>query len=163
MSIDASTAQSDENASSEGQSGVRFANDVQEIQPAAPVQDVKAIAGQEGKDYDDLTPQAKEEIKNLAMTLQKSRLQETRMANFTYEPVSLPASRVSELRNSRKIQAYDYDLASRFRLILTLISIGAIAGKQCPWNSSSWLNSIVWAPGLNVLRSTITSTDTTRF
>jgi hypothetical protein len=29
------------------------------------------------------------------MTLQKSRLQESRMANFTYEPVSLPASRVS--------------------------------------------------------------------
>lgn len=52
---------------------------------------------EEGKDYDDLSPQAKEEIKNLAMTLQKSRLQESRMANFTYEPVSLPASRVGSL------------------------------------------------------------------
>lgn len=29
------------------------------------------------------------------MTLQKSRLQENRMANFAYEPVSMPASRVS--------------------------------------------------------------------
>lgn len=109
--IDASTAQSDENATSGGQSGVRFANDVHEIQPAASVQDVKTIAGQEGKDYDELTPQAKEEIKNLAMTLQKSRLQETRMANFTYEPVSLPASRVSEIRSSRNIHIYDYDPA----------------------------------------------------
>jgi hypothetical protein len=62
------------------------------------VNHITAPAGQDGKDYEDLTPQAKEEIKNLAMTLQKSRLQETRMANFTYEPISLPASRVSGLR-----------------------------------------------------------------
>ena len=52
------------------------------------------VSGEEGKEYEDLSPQAKEEIKSLAMTLQKSRLQESRMANFTYEPVSLPASRV---------------------------------------------------------------------
>jgi hypothetical protein len=132
VSIDPSTAQSDENASSEGQSGVRFANDVQEIQPAAPVQDVKAIAGQEGKDYDDLTPQAKEEIKNLAMTLQKSRLQETRMANFTYEPVSLPASRVSELRNSRNIHAYDYDPASKLQAYTDTYIFRCNRGKAVP-------------------------------
>jgi hypothetical protein len=44
---------------------------------------------------EDLTPEAKEEIRNLAMTLQKSKLQESRMSNFQFEPVSLPASRVS--------------------------------------------------------------------
>lgn len=99
---DASCAQSDANASSEGQSGVRFANDIQEIEPAEAVHDMTAPAAKEGKDYEDLTPQAKEEIKNLAMTLQKSRLQETRMANFTYEPISLPASRVSGLRGQTR-------------------------------------------------------------
>jgi hypothetical protein len=99
---DAPCAPSDANASSEGQSGVRFANDIQEIEPAAAVHDMTAPAGQEGKDYEDLTPQAKEEIKNLAMTLQKSRLQESRMANFTYEPISLPASRVSGSRGQAR-------------------------------------------------------------
>lgn len=94
---EAATVQSDANASSEGQSGVRFANDVQEFEPTGIRHDTTAPTEEQGMDYDDLTPQAKEEIKNLAMTLQKSRLQESRMANFTYEPVSLPASRVSNL------------------------------------------------------------------
>lgn len=49
----------------------------------------------EVKPVEDLSPQAKEEIRNLAMTLQKSKLQQTRMAKFQFEPVSLPASRVS--------------------------------------------------------------------
>lgn len=90
-STDASTAHSDG-----APSNVRFANDVQEIEPAEKIRRPTVASDEEGKDYDDLTPQAKEEIKNLAMTLQKSRLQESRMANFTYEPVSLPASRVSD-------------------------------------------------------------------
>jgi hypothetical protein len=89
-SADTSIAQSDGAGA-----GVRFANDVQEIEPAEKVRKMTAPDEEQGKDYDDLSPQAKEEIKNLAMTLQKSRLQESRMANFTYEPVSLPASRVS--------------------------------------------------------------------
>lgn len=97
LHVEASTEQSDANASSDGQSGVRFANDVQEIEPGGNVHNMTAALGEEGKNYDELTPQAKDEIKNLAMTLQKSRLQESRMANFSYEPVSLPASRVSDL------------------------------------------------------------------
>ncbi|RMZ76501.1 hypothetical protein DV738_g4922, partial [Chaetothyriales sp. CBS 135597] len=43
---------------------------------------------------EDLSPEAREQIKHLAMSLQKSRLQESRLANFAYEPVSMPPSRV---------------------------------------------------------------------
>ncbi|RMD43752.1 hypothetical protein DV735_g1315, partial [Chaetothyriales sp. CBS 134920] len=43
---------------------------------------------------EDLSPEVREQIKNLAMSLQKSRLQESRLAHFAYEPVSMPPSRV---------------------------------------------------------------------
>lgn len=105
----ASCAELDANATSESPSGVRFATDVQEIEPAKAVHDMTVPAGQDGKEYEDLTPQAKEEIKSLAMTLQKSRLQETRMANFTYEPISLPASRVSSLREPTETYTMCFD------------------------------------------------------
>lgn len=58
---------------------VRFADNVQEVDRP-----------------EDLSPEAHEQIRNLAMTLQKSKLQENRMTNFAYEPVSMPASRVRE-------------------------------------------------------------------
>jgi hypothetical protein len=42
----------------------------------------------------DLDPSAKDELRSLAISLQKSRLQESRLRHFAFEPVSLPASRV---------------------------------------------------------------------
>jgi hypothetical protein len=68
--------------------GVRFASGVEEIEP------VTKTDSDRPKSTEDLPPEAKEEIRSLAMTLQKSKLQESRMSNFQFEPVSLPASRV---------------------------------------------------------------------
>jgi hypothetical protein len=67
---------------------VRFASAEETIEP------VKSLTDNDDKRADDLSPEAHEQIRNLAMTLQKSRLQESRMANFAYEPVSMPTSRV---------------------------------------------------------------------
>jgi hypothetical protein len=53
-----------------------------------------ASPDQEDEAVENLSPEAKEEICNLTMTLQKSKLQESRMSNFAFEAVSLPTSRV---------------------------------------------------------------------
>lgn len=73
-------------------SNVRFAAQDEQIEPTTD------LAEYEDKGPEDLPPEAREQIKTLAMTLQKSRLQESRMSNFAYEPVSMPASRVSSAR-----------------------------------------------------------------
>lgn len=67
---------------------VRFAAEEETIEP------IKELTDNQDKRADDLSPEAHEQIRNLAMTLQKSRLQESRMAHFAYEPVSMPPSRV---------------------------------------------------------------------
>ena len=90
-STDVETAQADSE-----KANVRFKDDDEEIDPMDSIPE---------KQPEDMSPEAKEQIKNLAMTLQKSRLQENRMANFAYEPVSMPPSRVrrtsSVIRYSR--------------------------------------------------------------
>ncbi|KIV87432.1 hypothetical protein PV11_02977 [Exophiala sideris] len=72
----------------EAQSNVRFASQDEEIDP----KDAAARAADE--DDEELSPEAHEQIRNLAISLQKSRVQESRMANFAYETVSMPPSRV---------------------------------------------------------------------
>lgn len=47
-----------------------------------------------GDEAEEMSPEAQEQIRSLAVTLQKSRIQENRMNNFAYEPYSMPASRV---------------------------------------------------------------------
>jgi hypothetical protein len=74
--------------------GVRFASGVEEIEPVHSIHQLVDRSGHEVKSTEELTPEAKEEIRNLAMTLQKSKLQESRMSNYAFEPVSLPPSRV---------------------------------------------------------------------
>jgi hypothetical protein len=69
-------------------SNVRFAAQDEQIEPITDLTDSGDTRPE------DLSPQAHEQIRHLAMTLQKSRLQENRMANFAYEPVSMPPSRV---------------------------------------------------------------------
>jgi hypothetical protein len=71
---------------------VRFAPEDENIEP------IKDIIDAPDKREDELSPEAHEQIRNLAISLQKSRLQESRMANFAYEPVSMPASRVDLFR-----------------------------------------------------------------
>jgi hypothetical protein len=77
------------------QHAVRFASGVEEIEPVEKVHDTTKSNDGGSRSMEDLPPEAKEEIRNLAMTLQKSKLQESRMSNFQFEPVSLPSSRVS--------------------------------------------------------------------
>lgn len=89
------------NAGGDQQPAVRFASGVQEIEPSSSLHTVPTIDSEresleKGESIGEgLSPEAKEEIRTLAMTLQKSKLQESRIKNFSFEPVSLPASRVS--------------------------------------------------------------------
>ncbi|KAF2143590.1 uncharacterized protein K452DRAFT_159640 [Aplosporella prunicola CBS 121167] len=71
------------------QQGVRFASHNEEIEPD------ETMTGAEGKPRQDLGPDAKEEMRALASSLQSQnqRLQSDRLENFSFEPVSLPASR----------------------------------------------------------------------
>ena len=73
---------------------VRFSDVNQEIEPDSALQHVATLRGTGEQAKQALSPEAEQEIRNLSMTLQKSRCQARRMENFSYEPVSLPASRV---------------------------------------------------------------------
>jgi hypothetical protein len=76
---------------------VRFSDVTQEIEPEEAVRDVAELTGTDKAPNDGpLSPQAEEELRNLSSTLQKSRMQAKRMENFSFEPVSLPPSRVSK-------------------------------------------------------------------
>ena len=78
-----------------GHPAVRFASVNQEIEPAHSLQTISSPQA-ESHDIrgDDLSPETKDELRTLAMSLQKSKLQETRFRNVSFEPVSLPVSRV---------------------------------------------------------------------
>lgn len=88
-----------ENEHDKPQQAVRFSseNETRNIEPESSLEQVETLTSPPKRnDRDDLTPEAQEELKNLSITMQKSRLQTQRMENFAYEPVSLPASRVSQ-------------------------------------------------------------------
>ncbi|KNG47055.1 nitrogen permease reactivator protein [Stemphylium lycopersici] len=73
---------------------VRFSDVHEEIEPREAVRDVAEVTGTAKAPEDGpLSPHAEEELRNLSSTLQKSRMQAKRMENFSFEPVSLPASR----------------------------------------------------------------------
>lgn len=75
---------------------VRFSDVNQEIEPEEAVQRLADLT-ESGQDPHDgpLSPKAEEELRNLSSTLLKSRCQAKRMEHFSFEPVSLPPSRVS--------------------------------------------------------------------
>jgi hypothetical protein len=74
---------------------VRFSDVNEEIEPEKAVESIREITGL-GRDAEGpLSASAEEELRNLSSTLQKSRCQAKRMENFSFEPVSLPPSRVS--------------------------------------------------------------------
>ena len=75
---------------------VRFSDVNQEIEPEGALQHVTGLTGAgESAPKEPLSPQAEQELRNLSSTLQQSRIQAKRMENFSFEPVSLPPSRVS--------------------------------------------------------------------
>ena len=85
---------SEQNESTE-QSNVRFAEGVEEIRPEPSVDPKDVKSAQANAEMEEMTPEAREEIRRLAMSQQKSRMQEQRAAHFAYDTFSLPASRVS--------------------------------------------------------------------
>jgi len=67
--------------------GVRFSSHNEEIAPIAGLV--------QHDDMENMSAEAQAELRNLSMTMQKSRqTQTTRMENSFFEPVSLPPSRV---------------------------------------------------------------------
>lgn len=68
---------------------LKFANNVDNIGSTSAGSSRRPSEAQ-----DEMTPEAREEIRRLAIAPQKSRLQEQRAAHFNYETFSLPTSRV---------------------------------------------------------------------
>lgn len=71
---------------------VRFRSRDEEIDPETSLQPIQSLTSPAKPE--NLTAEAQEELKNLSINLQKSRLQSRRLENFSFEPVSLPPSRV---------------------------------------------------------------------
>ncbi|KAI9731338.1 MAG: serine/threonine protein kinase [Cirrosporium novae-zelandiae] len=88
------------------QQTVRFSSKNQEIEPDESLQHAATLTNSESP-RETLSPKAKEELQNLAITLQKSRLQQQRMANFAFDPVSLPASRAAS-RDASPVHSPQY-------------------------------------------------------
>jgi hypothetical protein len=83
----------DADAKSKSQPGqVRFSSVTQEIEPS------KTVLSPVSESPSQLDPPRQapdeEELRALAQSLQRSQLQEHRLRNFSFEPMSLPSSRV---------------------------------------------------------------------
>lgn len=79
--------------SNQPQQAVRFSSVNEEISPETSLQPVETLTSTSENPREELSPEVQEEIRNLSMAVQKSRCQARRMENFSFEPVSLPASR----------------------------------------------------------------------
>ncbi|KAI4252202.1 MAG: hypothetical protein L6R42_008069 [Xanthoria sp. 1 TBL-2021] len=73
---------------------VRFASVDQEIEPAQTLASSTTQDSGQPRPYNPLTLEAQAELKNISLGLHSSQLQQRRMSNFAFEPVSLPVSRV---------------------------------------------------------------------
>lgn len=86
-----------ENNDANDKKTARFAEAVEHIQPQPSIDNKDVIQAQKEAELEEMTPEAREEIKRLAMAQQKSRIQENRAGHFAYDTFSLPASRVCHL------------------------------------------------------------------
>ena len=76
---------------------VRFASINQEIEPS---HSLKTDSQASENAPNQLSPQAEEEIRQLSLSLHKSHIQQQRMSNFAFEPVSVPVSRAQSNESS---------------------------------------------------------------
>ena len=83
-----------ETAAPERESAVRFASKAQEIEPVNSLHLTETITPEDSRPGP-LPPDTQAELRRLSLSLHNSRLQEGRLRNFAFEPVSLPPSRVS--------------------------------------------------------------------
>ncbi|KAF1817129.1 Pkinase-domain-containing protein [Eremomyces bilateralis CBS 781.70] len=75
-------------------SAVRVRSPDEEVEPARS-QDVAGSLKKPSKnERDDLCEAAQKELKNLSISMRRSKMQCNRMENFAFDPMSLPASRV---------------------------------------------------------------------
>jgi len=93
--IPSQASEPDADAKSRAQpSQVRFSSITEEISPSrselSPVPE--QVHPQEQK-----LPTEEEQLRSLAMSLQGTQLQESRARNFSFEPMSLPSSRVCDI------------------------------------------------------------------
>ncbi|KAJ5098441.1 hypothetical protein N7532_005442 [Penicillium argentinense] len=91
-------AETDSDAKSRSQPGqVRFSSVTQEIEPSRS----QLSPDPEQTPTDSRKKTEEEELRSLAMSLQSSQLQESRLRNnFSFEPMSLPSSRVASRESS---------------------------------------------------------------
>ncbi|KAA8652529.1 hypothetical protein EYZ11_002641 [Aspergillus tanneri] len=75
---------------------VRFSSVTEEIEPSDPSASVQLSENYPAEDQ----KQQVDQIRSLAASLQRSQLQESRLGKFSYEPVSLPSSRVTSRESS---------------------------------------------------------------
>ena len=76
---------------------MRFASVNQEIEPS---QSLKTDSQASDNVPNQLSPQAEQEIRQLSLSLHKSHIQQQRMSNFAFEPVSVPVSRAQSNESS---------------------------------------------------------------
>ena len=76
---------------------VRFASVNEEIEPS---HSLKSNSQPSNDAPNQLSPQAEEEIRQLSLSLHKSQIQQQRMSNFAFEPVSVPVSRAHSNESS---------------------------------------------------------------
>lgn len=79
----------------ETQQAVRFASVNQEIEPEHSLQPYDTAESSERPNTQVLSQATQAELERLSTTLQNVHLQQRRLSNFAFEPVSLPVSRVS--------------------------------------------------------------------
>ncbi|MCJ1472506.1 serine/threonine protein kinase [Lambiella insularis] len=82
---------------------VRFASQLQEIEPEHSLNTVASLSSNNPRPNEELSPEAQQELRNLSKTLRESHLQQGRMSNFAFEPVSLPVSRVGLQHSFKKV------------------------------------------------------------
>ena len=85
---------------------VRFSSRNQEIEPPSSLAAITTLSKQ-SSDTEELSIEAQQELHNLSETLKHTRLQHRRMSNFAFEPVSLPASRVSPPASNPRSQGVE--------------------------------------------------------
>lgn len=88
---DAGDPDSSKSRSQPGQ--VRFSSVTQEIEPSRSAVSIDPEPEQSHTDSSKQTSD-EEHLRSLAQSLQKSQLQESRLRHFSFDPMSLPASRV---------------------------------------------------------------------
>ena len=92
--ISATDEKSTEPQDSSRTTAVRFSSKLEEIEPEHSLHTAETLTHDSPK-YGPMSVEEQANLRQISQTLQNTQLQHRRLADFTFEPVSLPASRVS--------------------------------------------------------------------